>query len=364
MPSTPPESDVQNDIKKRSNSNELIVPPNVAAPPTSSPSRTAFHRAFSTKRSNSYMATAATASPVDPAATGPAATPVSSRHSKQTSHSGPLGDLKKFLNSHMPHSASHSASASGHSSVVHHAPAVAKSSAASAHATPGGGSSPVASDNLGVPETDGSAVPTPRRNNSKRDHSTLVAGISMIHGLGGQQGGSGSASGRETPHGLRSLLRPHRGEKDGKPGPGSRRSTSPVAMSSRTPSDEGRDEHRHHHHHQHKHHGSKDKESHPLGAASLEEATHAHIAKKYGKWGRTLGSGAGGTVRLIKASSKNGGAIYAVKEFRPRRTGETEKEYQKKVTAEFCVGSTLKHVNIIQTVDIVSDHGHYYEVSL
>ncbi|EGO20946.1 hypothetical protein SERLADRAFT_335944, partial [Serpula lacrymans var. lacrymans S7.9] len=92
------------------------------------------------------------------------------------------------------------------------------------------------------------------------------------------------------------------------------------------------------------------------------DATHAHLSKKYGKWGRVLGSGAGGTVRLIKASSKNGGSIFAVKEFRPKRTGESEKEYQKKVTAEFCVGSTLKHPNIIQTVDIVSDHGHYYEV--
>ena len=99
---------------------------------------------------------------------------------------------------------------------------------------------------------------------------------------------------------------------------------------------------------------------HPIN--SLSEATQAHISKKYGKWGRVLGSGAGGTVRLIKASNKNGGHIFAVKEFRPKRTGESEKEYQKKVTAEFCVGSTLKHPNIIETVDIVCDHGHYYEV--
>lgn len=67
-------------------------------------------------------------------------------------------------------------------------------------------------------------------------------------------------------------------------------------------------------------------------------------------------------MRLIKASNKNGGHIFAVKEFRPKRIGESEKEYQKKVTAEFCVGSTLKHPNIIKTVDIVCDHGHYYEV--
>ena len=53
-----------------------------------------------------------------------------------------------------------------------------------------------------------------------------------------------------------------------------------------------------------------------------------------------------------------------MKEFRPKRTGESEKEYQKKVTAEFCVGSTLKHPNIIETVDIVCDHGHYYEVGV
>ncbi|KAJ3763443.1 Pkinase-domain-containing protein [Lentinula raphanica] len=100
--------------------------------------------------------------------------------------------------------------------------------------------------------------------------------------------------------------------------------------------------------------------SHPIH--SLQDATHAHIHKKYGKWGRVLGSGAGGTVRLIKASHKNGGNIFAVKEFRPKRNGESEKEYQKKVTAEFCVGSTLKHPNIIETVDIVSENGHYYEI--
>ncbi|KAF9069899.1 hypothetical protein BDP27DRAFT_663925 [Rhodocollybia butyracea] len=107
----------------------------------------------------------------------------------------------------------------------------------------------------------------------------------------------------------------------------------------------------HHHHHP---------SSQPIH--SLQDATHAHIHKKYGKWGRVLGSGAGGTVRLIKASNKNGGSIFAVKEFRPKRNGESEKEYQKKVTAEFCVGSTLKHPNIIETLDIVSENGHYYEI--
>lgn len=87
---------------------------------------------------------------------------------------------------------------------------------------------------------------------------------------------------------------------------------------------------------------------------------HAHLAKKYGKWGKVLGSGAGGTVRLIKRSKDH--TTFAVKEFRQRRAGESEKEYIKKVTAEFCIGSTLHHINIIETLDIISDHGHYYEV--
>lgn len=118
---------------------------------------------------------------------------------------------------------------------------------------------------------------------------------------------------------------------------------------------------KHHDHHRRKRQGSTSGLV-PYVPPSLATATQVQMSKKYGKWGRILGSGAGGTVRLIKASSKNGGTTFAVKEFRPKRQGESEREYQKKVTAEFCVGSTLKHPNIIETVDIVTDHGHYYEV--
>ncbi|KAG8861148.1 serine/threonine protein kinase [Tulasnella sp. 330] len=271
-----------------------------------------------------------------------------SRHAKQSSHSGPLQDLKKFLHSHMGHSNNDSSSSSIHNGDKSAPPSAPRS----ALATPAHGSPMASTENLHIPEANGHpavAPSTPRRGLSTssakdhgRSHSALVAGLSMIHGLTPKEG---SGSGTHTPHGFRSLLRSH---KEGKgSAPGSRRSRSPTPMSgfntgSSTPSGDG---------HHHKHHG-----------ASLDAATNAHMSKKYGKWGRTLGSGAGGTVRLIRGNSKTGGAIYAVKEFRPRRAGETEKEYQKKVTAEFCVGSALKHVNIIQTVDIVSDHGHYYEV--
>ncbi len=84
------------------------------------------------------------------------------------------------------------------------------------------------------------------------------------------------------------------------------------------------------------------------------------IQSKYGKFGKVLGAGAGGSVRLMKRSSD--GTTFAVKEFRARHSYETEKEYAKKVTAEFCVGSTLHHGNIIETLDIIHEKGKWYEV--
>ncbi len=84
------------------------------------------------------------------------------------------------------------------------------------------------------------------------------------------------------------------------------------------------------------------------------------LQSRYGKFGKVLGAGAGGSVRLMKRSSD--GTTFAVKEFRPRHSYETEKEYAKKVTAEFCIGSTLHHGNIIETLDIVHEKGKWYEV--
>lgn len=84
------------------------------------------------------------------------------------------------------------------------------------------------------------------------------------------------------------------------------------------------------------------------------------LTSKYGKFGKVLGAGAGGSVRLMKRSSDN--TTFAVKEFRARHSYESEKEYNKKVTAEFCVGSTLHHGNIIESLDIVQEKGKWYEV--
>ncbi|KAG1049582.1 hypothetical protein G6F43_008097 [Rhizopus delemar] len=81
---------------------------------------------------------------------------------------------------------------------------------------------------------------------------------------------------------------------------------------------------------------------------------------KYGKWGRFVGKGAGGSVRLIRRSTD--GKTFAVKQFRKRGLNEPEKEYVKKVTAEFCIGSTLHHPNVIETLDIIQEGQNFYEI--
>ena len=81
---------------------------------------------------------------------------------------------------------------------------------------------------------------------------------------------------------------------------------------------------------------------------------HAHLQKKYGKWGKILGSGAGGTVRLIKRSKDH--TVYAVKEFRAKRQGESEREYVKKVTAEFCVSLLSSHPFLLSLEAHPSSH--------
>lgn len=84
------------------------------------------------------------------------------------------------------------------------------------------------------------------------------------------------------------------------------------------------------------------------------------LSSKYGKLGKVLGAGAGGSVRLMKRAED--GVVFAVKEFRPRHSYETEREYVKKLTAEYCMGSSLHHGNIIETLDIVQERGKWYEV--
>jgi protein-serine/threonine kinase len=91
----------------------------------------------------------------------------------------------------------------------------------------------------------------------------------------------------------------------------------------------------------------------------------ANLVEKYGKCQEIVGRGAFGIVRISHkqdpADSKHE-LLYAVKEFR-RRPQETPKKYQKRLTSEFCISSSLRHPNIIHTLDLVQDNkGDYCEV--
>ena len=97
-----------------------------------------------------------------------------------------------------------------------------------------------------------------------------------------------------------------------------------------------------------------------VSTAGMPFAEDHGIESRYGKFGKVLGSGAGGSVRLLKRSSD--GTVFAVKQFRDRHVYEGEREYNKKVTAEFCIGSTLHDGNIIETLDIIQEKGRWYEV--
>ncbi|KAI0400873.1 kinase domain-containing protein [Xylaria palmicola] len=86
------------------------------------------------------------------------------------------------------------------------------------------------------------------------------------------------------------------------------------------------------------------------------------LVEKYGKCQEVVGRGAFGIVRISHKKVDNGEKLFAVKEFR-RRPDESEKKYSKRLTAEFCISSSLRHPNVIHTLDLLKDQkGDYCEV--
>ncbi|ORZ30940.1 kinase-like domain-containing protein [Catenaria anguillulae PL171] len=99
------------------------------------------------------------------------------------------------------------------------------------------------------------------------------------------------------------------------------------------------------------------------GAKAAKEGT---LADKYGVCEKTcIGKGATAVVRLVHKPCATTGEerVYAVKEFRRRRKNESEREYIKKLTSEFCISSSLHHINVVETIDLIQDeNAHWCEV--
>ena len=84
------------------------------------------------------------------------------------------------------------------------------------------------------------------------------------------------------------------------------------------------------------------------------------FSKRYVKTGEDLGAGAGGAVALYKRIVD--GTIFAVKEFRSKFENESKRDYVKKITSEYCIGSTLNHPNIIKTMEIIYEDNRILQV--
>lgn len=77
------------------------------------------------------------------------------------------------------------------------------------------------------------------------------------------------------------------------------------------------------------------------------------LIEKYGVPGRKLGEGSSGSVSVVERTD---GQMFAVKMFRLRNSAkQSQSAFSKKVTAEFCIGSTLHHPNIIETLDMLQE---------
>jgi protein-serine/threonine kinase len=89
------------------------------------------------------------------------------------------------------------------------------------------------------------------------------------------------------------------------------------------------------------------------------------LVEKYGKCQEIVGHGAFGIVRVahkVDPRDSRKEQLFAVKEFH-RRPSESAKKYQKRLTSEFCISSSMQHPNVIQTLDLLQDDkGDYCEV--
>lgn len=106
-------------------------------------------------------------------------------------------------------------------------------------------------------------------------------------------------------------------------------------------------------------------------SSNLSQQDSRSFVQKYGRCQEVIGRGAFGVVRIchkkvIPTTSANPGqcdeVLYAVKEFK-RKPTESDKKYNRRLTSEFCISSSLKHMNIIDTLDLLKDaKGDYCEV--
>lgn len=114
--------------------------------------------------------------------------------------------------------------------------------------------------------------------------------------------------------------------------------------------------------------GSSTSTNNSTSAFSRKDRDALCLADKYGRCQEVLGKGSFGVVRVChkKTTSPTGNGkgevLYAVKEFK-KKPSEPAEKYAKRLTSEFCISSSLRHINIIMTLDLFQNaKGDYCEV--
>ncbi|KAI8353295.1 kinase-like domain-containing protein [Choanephora cucurbitarum] len=86
--------------------------------------------------------------------------------------------------------------------------------------------------------------------------------------------------------------------------------------------------------------------------------------RDYGECYKRLGKGSTAIISVCRSqkiqNSQAATKLYAIKQFRKRNKNETEKDYMKKLTSEFCISSTFCHTNVVETIDLVMDDQNRY----
>ncbi|KAI4594351.1 hypothetical protein KJ359_008375 [Pestalotiopsis sp. 9143b] len=90
-----------------------------------------------------------------------------------------------------------------------------------------------------------------------------------------------------------------------------------------------------------------------------KEFEHQH--KLFGRHGKHLGKGATSKVRLmVRKGAAN--ELYAVKEFRNKKSDEKTSDYEKKIKSEYSIAKSLHHPNIVETIRLCTDHGRWNHI--
>ncbi|KAJ2707755.1 hypothetical protein FB645_000528 [Coemansia sp. IMI 203386] len=96
----------------------------------------------------------------------------------------------------------------------------------------------------------------------------------------------------------------------------------------------------------------------PPSTKSVGGSELTSFEQKYGTCSREcIGRGATAVVRVAYKQHRDGPQMYAIKRFRKQRAQETERDYIKKLTSEYCISSSIHHKNVVSTLDLIQDSG-------